>query len=704
MNLSVFLPITKVDAVNRTVYGKFTEEFGDRSGEIMDYTTSKPLFQKWSEDMYGASGGKNFGNIRAMHKNVAAGLVCQPLDFDDNGRAIGGLARIVDDDEWRKVEEGVYTGFSVGGRYVKRWTDRDNPRLIRYTAEPSEVSLVDLPCVPGATFQFIKADGAAEDRAFASSVTAPALSDAPDGKVDSGNSLWKEGLSGEIKPSDPPHGTIRPPETGKASTEGYTDKRTSTDPGNLPTIMNPTDVDPGERNQPVEMGHPDKATPPSNVRKDDVADGGTNGEDVAQVWKAKDGETFTRKADAIKHNQQLDIDDSVDKASSAAHAAVDELSELLTGKAATPDKKPPTAGTGGTKVPIKRSRIGASGSGDDSADTTQAAQQGGSKVPVKKSALIEKTLYDIGRVACIIDELKWVKECIVMEEALEQDNSPLPAAATEALDTLCKFLLAMVKEEVDEIMSGTDVQSEDIEDDTNGSAGVILVIKQVAEGMNVDYRKALRSIEGLPEAFQDELSKAASKLTDEQMMHVQSAHDHVAAASGGDACVGDDDMGKLAAVDKARLKTAHDHLGAMGATCKAAKMAFTTNSPLRKGLSELTDADLNLENLNLPAPILKLLGKTNGLEFQLGKLGSTVSDLVKQVKVLKDMPMPGKGVTKFTAIAKGQDIGSGGDGQLSPDDQAIVTAYNDRLSKMNETDRAKELIKLSLAQPVFHME
>ena len=74
-------------------------------------------------------------------------------------------AKIVDDDEWRKVQEGVYTGFSQGGRYVKRWPDPDTG-LVRYTAEPHEISLVDLPCVPDATFDVVK-DGVAEKRAFA---------------------------------------------------------------------------------------------------------------------------------------------------------------------------------------------------------------------------------------------------------------------------------------------------------------------------------------------------------------------------------------------------------------------------------------------------------------------------------------------------------------------------------------------------------
>ena len=74
-------------------------------------------------------------------------------------------AKIVDDDEWRKVQEGVYTGFSQGGRYVKRWPDEETG-LIRYTAEPQEISLVDLPCLPNATFEVVK-DGVVEKRAFA---------------------------------------------------------------------------------------------------------------------------------------------------------------------------------------------------------------------------------------------------------------------------------------------------------------------------------------------------------------------------------------------------------------------------------------------------------------------------------------------------------------------------------------------------------
>ena len=140
-----------------------TAETPDRVGEICDYASTKPYFETWSAEAHAASGGKSLGAVRAMHGRVAAGKLTD-ISFDDEGKRILVAAKIVDDDEWRKVSEGVYTGFSQGGRYVKRWTDPENG-LTRYTAEPSEISLVDLPCLPDATFEVVK-DGVVEKRAF----------------------------------------------------------------------------------------------------------------------------------------------------------------------------------------------------------------------------------------------------------------------------------------------------------------------------------------------------------------------------------------------------------------------------------------------------------------------------------------------------------------------------------------------------------
>lgn len=156
-----FARLTKIDEKNRMVYGRITQEYPDRQGEIMDYASSKPLFEAWSKSQLEASLGKSAGNVRGMHNPVGAGIIPPgQLTFHDDERAIDIGAHVVDDAEWEKCVKGVYTGFSVGGSYAKKWKDEANAGLVRYTARPGEVSLVDRPAVPTATFfEMTKRDG-----------------------------------------------------------------------------------------------------------------------------------------------------------------------------------------------------------------------------------------------------------------------------------------------------------------------------------------------------------------------------------------------------------------------------------------------------------------------------------------------------------------------------------------------------------------
>ncbi|MFZ1960346.1 MAG: hypothetical protein WAU63_03755 [Methylovirgula sp.] len=163
MSLTLFIPITKVDAAQRLVYGVATAECEDRAGEICDYATTKPHYEKWSREIARSTRGKSRGNLRAMHGAVAAGKVTA-LAFNDAKKQIENCAKVVDDAEWNKVQEGVYTGFSQGGTYARRWSDKDG--RTHYTAKPSEISLVDLPCLPQARFEMIKADGSRVLRKF----------------------------------------------------------------------------------------------------------------------------------------------------------------------------------------------------------------------------------------------------------------------------------------------------------------------------------------------------------------------------------------------------------------------------------------------------------------------------------------------------------------------------------------------------------
>src|SRR4051812_10490368 len=97
------VPITKIDIARREVYGVAALEQPDHSGEVFDYATSRPYFQEWTSAFEKRTGGKSKGNVRAMHKDIAAGKLVA-LNFNDAQRQIEVGAKVVDDAEWKKVE------------------------------------------------------------------------------------------------------------------------------------------------------------------------------------------------------------------------------------------------------------------------------------------------------------------------------------------------------------------------------------------------------------------------------------------------------------------------------------------------------------------------------------------------------------------------------------------------------------------------
>lgn len=164
--LTAFGRITKVDLRTGIVEGIGADETLDRDGEIFDYNSSKPYIENWSnafaETTKAAGQEVSYGNIRSMHANIAAGKVTA-INFDDGGKAVNLSTYIADKGELEKCATGIYTGFSIKGRAIKKWKDAGRTR---YTVDPIEFSLVDLPCNPNATFTVVKADGSQENREF----------------------------------------------------------------------------------------------------------------------------------------------------------------------------------------------------------------------------------------------------------------------------------------------------------------------------------------------------------------------------------------------------------------------------------------------------------------------------------------------------------------------------------------------------------
>lgn len=164
MDKKLFVPFTKADEATRIVEGWASVEEPDADNEIMDVTESRPHIEAWSKAAQDRTGGLSKGNVREQHRSdIAAGLV-HHIEFAKNDAGVMGVhirTECVDDSTWRKIQKGVLTGFSFAGKYGRKWRD-EVKKALRYAAIPREVSYVDAPCVGGATFTFVKADGSSE--------------------------------------------------------------------------------------------------------------------------------------------------------------------------------------------------------------------------------------------------------------------------------------------------------------------------------------------------------------------------------------------------------------------------------------------------------------------------------------------------------------------------------------------------------------
>lgn len=137
--MKLFAEIKKRDEEQRMVWGYASTEAVDSQGEVVKLDAIKGA---WDDYM-------KFANIREMHQQSAVGK-CKEYEFDDKGVMIG--VKVVDDAAWAKVVEGVYSGFSIGGKAIAK-ADGVISQL-RLT----EISLVDRPANPEAVVTVFKGE------------------------------------------------------------------------------------------------------------------------------------------------------------------------------------------------------------------------------------------------------------------------------------------------------------------------------------------------------------------------------------------------------------------------------------------------------------------------------------------------------------------------------------------------------------------
>lgn len=413
VSATCFVPIYRVDAETRTVYGRLADETPDLTGMIFDYDTSAPLFKTWTDNAMKTTAGKSAGNLRVMHGLKVAGKLTE-VTFDDAAKTIDIAAEVVDEAEWEMVEKGCYTGFSLGGRYVKKWKDKGDAKKTRYTVNPFEASLVDLPCIPTATFAMKTATGEEQVEFVGWVPTDEQISAKAAEIAGEGVEVTDEHTGAALKALEAEY-------VAAAAEAGIPDE-----------VVQAAET--GEEPE----AQAEKTAPAPGSPEADAAEG------LAQMWVARDGSQHATKAAARDHHAALDA---------AAAKAAD----------------PVAAAVAALKGAIDPAAAGAEAATEDAPTSfvvDGAAEAFADFLAVKAAyddQVANKGIYDVKNLAQIIQELNWLTSNSICEAGQEKDGSAVPAALMSNLRGLSNTLVAMAKEETAEMIAqlqklGADVQ------------------------------------------------------------------------------------------------------------------------------------------------------------------------------------------------------------------------------------------------------
>lgn len=493
MKKKLFFAITKVDEAKREVHGRITEEVVDKSQEIFDYDTSKAYFAKWSDGIAKATGGKSYGNVRLMHQPVAVGKLLE-LIFDDAAKAIDCVCKVTDDKAWNDVLEGVLTGFSMGGAYVKRWADKALKGVTRFTADPAEVSLVDNPCVPTAHFSVIKANGMTEEVPFKiweptvaevaaeAEVIAKAKGGAWGDHMDAAKASLIEKRSGLIDPDAPEPEPVaeEPTEAEKAA-------------GAAPLAPD----DPAVNESPADEAAAAAADAANTLGNTAATEKGAAAEvdwNINQVFRCEvDGSVHASKAEAKKHVEAL----------KALETTGPDVLAAAIAKAKAAAEAPATEAT---TAPVFKNT-----------DELEALSKVLTQIEKDHApTILAKGLYTVSWLARLLSELASLQRDTVWEAQSEGDGSAMPATLAALVGGIGQAVCDMAREEVAELIS----------DMKDGDGNVIEFVLVDSDAAMVECAAAAITAIKADTAL---LEKAGARHSKGDMAKLQGAHDHLTA-------------------------------------------------------------------------------------------------------------------------------------------------------------------------------
>lgn len=168
---------------------------------------------------------------------------------------------------------------------------------------------------------------------------------------------------------------------------------------------------------------------------------------------------------------------------------------------------------------------------------------------------IKKGLYDVGTLADLICSLSWLQSCATYEATYENDGSSLPAQLAALVQQAGNVLLAMVQEEVGELVAGMKLP--------DGMPAVTMLTEVIAmSAYGTDLKKYTEALD---------VVKAGARNSATDKERIQKAHDLIA------------ELGADCATEK------HDHTHDLNKSADFEKMAGEMGT-LRKSFDDLTGA------------------------------------------------------------------------------------------------------------------
>lgn len=434
------------------VHGIASAPTRDAVGELITAEAMKAALPDYSR----------FPALREMHQPSAAGKVLE-AEVDDEG-VTHIVAKVVDPVAIVKVRTGVYAGFSVGGKVLKR---DPNDRTIITAMKLVEISLVDSPCNPDATLMMWKADLMSDFKPAGADVVAKAK----DLAKAAGTQRFREFLfeASEtliaeqiLKSQEAEEVEGEAPEAVAASAAG--DAVTAIPPPAAEAAPEAAAAPAVEAETAVEATEPKEAAAPID--------------ESAAAAPASEGEAAPADPAA------------------ALTAAIDKGNEIVAAAA------PPAP-----EVPA-----------DPFADLGKAATAlKGMKIKSEGEA-VTKSLFHVSRMAELLSSFASLQSGVDAEADREGDNSPIPAMMADQIKAMGDCLVMCVKEEVAELVADMDDGAEDgptivfYDDYVEYGATIVDLVKADAALMEGAADRLAKRAPPPAEGEEDELAAKAARI------------------------------------------------------------------------------------------------------------------------------------------------------------------------------------------------